>query len=231
MFSTCLCLSTRLVSKNMEADIDHYPFEIHITVKHGDVDLFRATCQALQVKPILLDLEKEEVIMKDMMTSSTTKNTFTFVEGEILRISDGLKESGFEVIRVKVETTPSHPMAPQEISNLMPKDCYFESHIGIILDDEEQEGRSKRVAKTFECHLSQNVFKKNSDGKQSIKMMTFRKYDGTSEDFISDVKKIREALEAENISYEKVIHEFALYDSKVDHDSSWIEDQTNLSSE
>ncbi len=200
----------------------HYPFEIHITVEHGDVDLFRETCSKLNIKPVLLDLQKnDKVVMKDMMTSSTMKNTFDFVEGEIKRISDGLEREGFKVVRVKVETTPWHPKAPKDASTKMPRDCYFESHIGILLKDDNDELRSSTIARQFECHMSQNVFKKHEDSKQSVKMMTFRKYDGTSDDFIADVKKITEALEKDNIAYEKVIHEFALYDTKVSHDNAW----------
>jgi hypothetical protein len=202
-----------------------YPFEVHITVKPDNVERFKDVCKELNIKPVLLDLQnhKTQTIMKDLMTSSTYKNNFKEVWNHISIIVKKLEISKFEVLRVKVETIPSHPLAPQTSLDKMPKDCYYESHIGILLSNDEDENKADFLSKSLRCHLSRNAFKKHQDGRQSIKMLTYRKYDGTSQEFINHVSNICNQLTEQSLHYEKVIHEFACYDSNDHHDQAWIQ--------
>ncbi len=201
------------------------PYEIHITVSTDDIESFKQSCKDIDVKPIVLDLQdsKGENVMIDVMTSSTFIGNNRGAYEEMKRISDHLKDvAGFEVIREKIETVPYHPAAPSiKQSRLkMPKDCYFESHLGVLCTDKRRK-ELQRMAEHLHCHLSKNVFKKYDDGTYRI-MLTHRNYNTVYEAFKGVVSDIETGLKRAGFDVEKVIVEFSIYDTKVSHDSSWL---------
>lgn len=201
------------------------PYEIHITIKEADQELFIKSCKILEVKPIVLALQANDTIIKDVMTSSVYMGDNRGAIEEMDRISDGLTEFGFKVLRKKIETVPWHSAAPsREFNKLdMPKDCYFESHLGIKISSNPAElNKLKEYCKENNLHLSKNFFKMNSDGSYTI-MATYRCYNGTCEDFQAGVDKRHHDLSNElGFTIDKVITEFSIYDTQVSHDSSWL---------
>jgi NTP pyrophosphatase (non-canonical NTP hydrolase) len=214
------------------------PYEIHITVdlskleytEHGPYSKFndetrilwfKDVCERIGVKPIIINLENGgESVMKDVMTSSHTigDNSSSYIECS--RISNELEKNGFTVVRKKIETVPWHPAAPSEVGDLMPKDCYFEAHVGCTIFEHE-EAKLSRVVDDLDVHMSKNFFKKKDDGRL-VKMITMRKYDGLYDDFIVELDKLKSRLSANNIEFEKVITEFSIYDTMINHDFIWI---------
>jgi len=230
-----------------EAKVDYpLPYEIHITVELGQeidpnssewmegaleefnwaqLSLFKQTCKELEVKPIILDLEHDgKFVMKDAMTSSKHIGNNASSLQECDRISRGLINAGFIVVRSKIETVPWHPAAPSEDGDVMPNDCYFEAHVGCIISPEEK-GDLTYIAKNCNAHLSRNFFKKLEDGK-FVNMVTLRKYEGTYDEFIWDLDRMKDVLTENDIIFDKVITEFAIYDTKVSHDFLWLEKET-----
>lgn len=206
---------------------DMIPFEIHVTVqlKEGQEDRFRGICglinSATPVKPIILDLEnKGQSVMRDVMTSSHFFGTNTGAYNECLKIESVLESQGFKVIRKKIETVPWHPAAPVGDAD-MPKDCYFEAHIGCIIN-EDQKPTLEELAETNNCHLSRNYFKKLDNG-MFVNMMTLRWYHSNYENIKFELEKVKSSLSSYGIEYEKVIVEFCLYDTKISHDFLWLE--------
>lgn len=207
------------------------PFEIHITINVGenfDTDQYVEDCAKIskirgsRVKPIVIDLENEgEYVMKDVQTSSHYFGNNAGACIEARAIADAMEAMGYDVVRVKIETVPWHPAAPQTEKDNMPGDCYFESHIGCIITPEEK-SKLANIADGNDCHMSRNFFKKMEDGK-FVNMITYRKYDGTYDDFIKTVESIKGVLKFHDIHFEKVITEFAIYDTKVSHDFLWLE--------
>lgn len=200
------------------------PFEIHITVKQDDLDKFRAVCANLGVKPIVLDLQNQKgaSVMQDVMTSSVFMGDNPGAYNKMKEISAGMTEAGFTVVREKIETVPWHPAAPsrKHTDPKMPANCYFETHFGIICTDETKK-MLVDMAPVWDCHLSQNYFKINSDLTYTI-MMTKRVYEGTFEDFKHGVDKIYGQLEMMGFVIDKLIVEFSIYDTKISHDAQWL---------
>lgn len=205
------------------------PYEIHVTIKHPGFDVdgvnlidnFIDACKELKVKPIVLDLENNgENVMKDVMTSSHHfgDNKSAYQEASHLKMM--LEVKGFEVLRVKIETVPWHPAAPATAEDKMPKDCYFEAHVGCIISPEEKLKLS-HLAQTFGAHLSKNAFKKIEGGK-FVNMVTLRNNKCTYDWFKSEVEDFTNSLKVEGIAFEKVEVEFAVYDTKVTHDALWL---------
>lgn len=214
--------------QNKHSSIDgpiHY--EIHITVDFSSIDLsknidrFKIACKHLGVKPIVLDLENSKETMKDVMTSSDYFGNNGSVILEVQRIKDHLEKIEFSVIRSKVETVPWHPAAPQFQGEKMPGDCYFEAHIGCIITPEEKPNLVK-IAKEAGAHISKNFFKKMEDGR-FVNMITLRDYDTYNKAFELQVENLKTKLTKAKIDYEKVVIEFAIYDTKVSHDFLWLE--------
>lgn len=202
------------------------PYEIHVTVRDvgGNsslaVEKFKHTCNQIGVKPIVLDLQNQSgiSIMDDVMTSSKFfgDNYSAFMESH--RISQALTSFGYKVMRTKIETVPWHPAAPTEGQH-MPANCYFESHIPIIVTNDNVELVGANLPANV--HLSRNVFKDNGDGTVVI-MGTVRSHTMSSAAFQSEVQSIVELLTTRGYSLGKIHVEFAVYDTKISHDIKWI---------
>lgn len=201
------------------------PYEIHITVNasQSDVESFKTACASIGVKPILLDLHVEgKAPIKDLMTSSAFMGSNGGAYDEMLRISDGLAASGFEVLRKKIETIPWHPAAPSRTHEAyhMPPNCYFECHLAILCT----EGVEDRLDAFLDGHparKSRNVFKRYDDNSYTV-MVTLRNYDCVYEAFVEDLEVLKSSLSREKFEVAKEIVEFSVYDTKVGHDLGWI---------
>lgn len=205
------------------------PYEIHITVKldNGNtIDNFTDACEAIGVKPLLLDLQNNQGanVMNDVMTSSKHMGTNRSAYDKVSFIVGCLTEMGFTVVREKIETVPWHPAAPKTPEQQMPASCYFEAHLGIPLNDPIHDWDRDRLAAVTEwhnAHLSKSVFKKTIEGKQVV-MVTLRSYDKCFDDFEKDLDALIASLVKEGYNYDKPIVEFAVFDTKISHDNSWI---------
>jgi NTP pyrophosphatase (non-canonical NTP hydrolase) len=200
------------------------PFEIHVTVKNPkSIEKFKTDCADINVKPILIDLQKgTKSVMLDAMTSSVHygDNTSSYIE--MLRITTGLITKGYEVLRQKIETVPWHPAAPSnaDAEAIMPKNCYFESHLQVVTT-EERKWELEKIVIHHNAHLSRNFFKKVSDTEYII-MITYRNYAGTIESFKEELEALKDNLVERKFTYEKEVVEFSIYDTKISHDSAWI---------
>jgi len=199
------------------------PFEIHVTVHAADTDMFKQICKSLNVKPIVLDLQtKNKTTIKDVMTSSVHMGTNRSAYEEMKRISHGLVMEGYDIVREKIETVPWHPAAPSASSEAdMPKNCYFETHIGVNVSDEDHKEELEIVTKIFDAHLSRNAFKVHEDGSW-MQMVTLRTYEGTREDFEYKADMLYNIIKINGFHVEKRITEFSIYDTKVSHDAEWL---------
>ncbi len=201
------------------------PYEIHITIDTvSDIEKFKFDCETIGVKPILLDLHlKNNGIIKDLMTSSIFYGNNKGAYEETKRISSQLIERGYSILREKIETVPWHPAAPtlEFNNNEMPNNCYFECHLNILCNDDKRKSLEE-ITKYFGfVHLSRNVFKRFDDGNYVI-MATVRSYTKTYEDFKNDILLLKNELCNNDFEIQKEIIEFSIYDTKINHDSSWI---------
>jgi len=225
------------------------PFEIHVTVDmeriiDGDGDStngkklfikdFKNQCLSIGVKPIVIDLEiNDGSIIKDVMTSSKFfgDNRTAYEESE--RIVKELKDRGYKVVRNKIESVPWHPAAPViSTGNEIPNGCYFESHIGVTINNDQKEDLETFIRSTLTnghlielsgtAKLSQNFFKKSNDGSRFVNMLTYRSNICGRPLFEAEVKSIQYLLKEEGFDFEKVEVEYAVYDTNVTHDAKWI---------
>jgi len=210
------------------------PYEIHITVECQDFSdsfmaRFKSACEEIRVKSIVLNLENSSSIMKDVMTSSKFRGDNTTVYKECCRIKNELMLRGFKVVREKIESAPWHPGAPKKIDDIMPENCYFESHVAVEMDGtEDAKFILQNYAFNHNAHLSKNTFKKFDNGKY-IQMLTLRNYKTTREKFELDVQNLINDLN-KSFSVSKTEVEFCVYDSKINHDYKWLNNENKIMS-
>lgn len=200
------------------------PFEIHVTVEleSSEIPRFVDVCKSIGVKPIVLSLQNLDRahVMEDVMTSSTVFGTNSTAFAESTRIGAALERADFNVVRTKIETVPWHPAAPQSEVDLMPTDCYFESHVAVHTSADRQVELAE-IAQECGAHMSRNVFKVLSDNR-FVQMLTIRWCSGTYPYFDKHVDWFISKLEERGFALEKKIVEFSVYDTRVSHDSKWI---------
>lgn len=222
-----------LQTREGKIDPNKIPFEIHVTVKPKEhlsfpADHFSYVCEEIGVKPVLLHLQNTDgtELMDDVMTSSAHVGSNFSAYDEMERIAHALEMRGYEVLRKKIETVPWHPMAPQDIEDGldMPKNCYFETHIGCIIKNEEDAELVSLIAKQERAHLSKNIFKKYEDGSYK-QMVTLRFYEGDYTGFKYFAQQLYDRLLLIGVVSDRLQIEFSIYDTKESHDNSWLKNE------
>jgi NTP pyrophosphatase (non-canonical NTP hydrolase) len=201
------------------------PFEIHITVaRPDDVNEFKKHCEEIKVKPIIIDLEKnDQLVMQDVMTSSVHFGDNRSAYEAARNIEADLFWLNYQILRVKIETVPWHPAAPSVKDDVfkMPPNCYFESHLRIVTTNDRRQDLQD-IAKAHGAHLSRNFFKKLNDNEYII-MMTLRDAGAVYEHFKLQVEQLKEKLQHFKFVVDKTEIEFAVYDTKNSHDAKWLQ--------
>lgn len=197
------------------------PFELHVTVsKDSDVEKFKQVCLILGVKPIVLELIKnKQKVLDEIMTSSIFIGDSVNAQAELEKIADVLKEHGFIVERKKIETAPWHPAAPSKGLGQMKTGNYFEAHLDVRINNEQEE-KVIEIAKKFGAEVSVNA--KKVQAHQKTLMLTLREYSGFWEEFEPKVNRLYQELLNNNFEVERPNSEYSLYDSAVNHDLVWI---------
>lgn len=196
--------------------------EIHITVNGSASDKLRETVQKFDGKVIVIDdLQRGNVIQTHTMTSWTGRMTsYEAVKTANIQ-ANVLRNNGFEVIRVKVESEP-HPSTLRDGQYCDGAGTYFESHIGIIHDGKglariEEMGEISFIRP----HISKNPLKIMKDGNEMV-MMTIRASEFSLDDFMDNLIEVQKCLEEEFVVGPPII-EYAHYDSNVGLDKKWME--------
>lgn len=194
-------------------------YEIHVTVKTEEVNRFIEECGAIGVKPIVLDLQKQDGgSIQDVMTSQKITGEDTDAWTRMKETTWYLQAKGFNVVREKIETVPWHQKAVVHDENS--KDGYFEAHIPVLVNPEYLE-QLKSIGNTHNLHLSRNPFKIMDDGRFNL-MLTLRKSTNHADFEDKLFFAVSEITRAGFYVMKSADIEYALYDSNVSHDALWI---------
>jgi hypothetical protein len=185
-------------------------YEIHVTVDHRET--FVDDCYAIGVKPVIIDMGDD--VPTHSMTSSTLKDsndTAAFVTAH--SIAKALEDIGYDVERIKIETVPWHP----KTSNPEPEQ-YFETHFAFKVEgDGYMLNQMLKMAKWL--HPSRNLLKKGED---RIQMVTYRRHDVDSKTYLESIDDMQKVFLDNHLKLDKVITEFALYDTNERMDDPWL---------
>lgn len=198
-------------------------YEIHVTVNTSEISRFISVCSNLNLKPIILHLQDQNgnLVLQDVMTSSKFKGCDFSVNIHTMKIIRCLEKEKFNVVRNKIETSPTHPLVPTKINRkVILTNNYFESHIRVLLNEKDM-SVLRNISSKLNVHISKNIYKKEENG--MIKMMaSLRHHHGYLEDFSENVKNFVNVLQNNSMSTDKIEIEYILYDSNISHDDKWI---------
>lgn len=195
--------------------------EIHITIKGARVPEFREACFYADVKPVLIAMQDKSYDRFDhLMTSSTFRGSEAEAAIEAQRQERYFAAKGFEVSRVKIETSPNNPIAAE-----VQVGQYFETHIPITLFKSVavDEGKLRDVIAMFgrvvgiEPRLSRNAFK--DDNETQVRMVTYRDRVSFPKFQVNAAKLVYQL--SKTFSVGKVITEFAWFDTNEQLDKNW----------
>lgn len=208
------------------------PFEIHVTVEDlQEVDVFKATCADMGVKPLFLALQDQSgaTVLNQVMTSSVMRGNNQEALAHANAVAKALADKGFKVTRRKIETVPWHPAAPSHSGcvQTMPSGSYFEAHFKVrVRGCTEQTVAEKELLLSEFCkenklHFSRNIYKMVNK-LDYTRMLTLRVYDCMQEEFQAQVEIIRKLLASMGFDTPKTDTEFSLFDSDIHNDAQWI---------
>jgi hypothetical protein len=172
-------------------------------------DTFVDDCYAIGVRPVIIDMGHG--VPTHSMTTSTLKDsndTMAFVTAH--SIAKALEDIGYDVERIKIETVPWHPKASCPES-----EQYFETHFAI--DNPSTMDNVLILGLASFLHRSRNVLKKND---KNVQMYTYRSRDKA--EHFRTVTEVTDTLKWSEVPLNKVITEFALYDTNERMDDPWL---------
>ena len=198
-------------------------FEAHVTVEAPDPparERFRALCEELGVKCVLIELP-EGATTSQPMTSSYHRGGLPDVAKEVAGITTQLRAAGFDVTRVKLEAVVTNEGVPdtEEEVRRFPPGNYFEFHVKVSLPLGTDLRPLRELSARSGAHLSRNALKRDSAGAQ--RFVTLRVYgEGRSRANARFEALLRE-LETGGYSLSNRLREYTLYDSNSSVDSGW----------
>jgi hypothetical protein len=199
------------------------PEQIHITVASCDQTRFQESCTKVGIKGLVIhNMSPSGNWVPEMITSSSLTGLSAKAETEVARISEQLLSRRFRILRKKIEAAPDHPEAPRANNNKRLRlGQYFESHISVLTESDEQLKLLMQVAARDSLFLSRNALKW-ATGNYKKTMATLRVRRGTVDTFRDRVNESIRHLRGHGLSVDKAIIEFSRYDSNEGLDASWM---------
>lgn len=192
------------------------PFELHLTIKplNNDlIDSFVASCTMLDAKPILIELAQGEHLQQPMFTKLIHCKALSEAQSEATAYQRILKQSNFEVRRMKIEIPANQYNATVWETNST-STPYFEWHGKISFERQEE---LLLLCERHRVHLSLNALK----DAQEVRFVTLREY-GTKKQFQTRVDQLILSLSEQGWPIHKQQAEYCLFDDNVTLDLGWL---------
>ncbi len=192
-------------------------FEVHITIQSIEEPLildFVDFCRSINVKPILIELEKGEVAQQPMISKVFKGIEKGGLKKEINKLVENFEKWDYEVKRIKVEV-PLDFIEQGRAEFPTYRGQYFEWHGKIEFEDLDA---LKEMIRIKNVHLSNNSLK----GQVNRRFLTLRFY-GHKNTFINEIKNLKIYLKVRDVELIKDEYEYCVYDSNKSIDKGWID--------
>lgn len=185
-------------------------YELHITCEVDDRDAFKAHCESIGIKPIIIETENRDTTHSYQVMTSSKHEGDDYIKtmgGIVLQLA-----TKFKIIRKKVE------IQPEEIKH--PNHIYYESHLRLKLPKCFDFTKHKAFIIDSGFHLSKNIFKQ--DETHYYQMLTYRSRELNYHLFCIIIQVMQSTLSELGIEYDKVEIEECIYDSNESVDTMWL---------
>jgi hypothetical protein len=189
-------------------------FEYHVTVSDdaAAAAALAVWARARDVKFTHIVLARGEMPSQPMLTVRVAGTIVSVLE-EASLLAGGLRGSGFDVVRVKLEASPFAEGVPSTAED----GCYFEHHIKLLLPPDADESALVDVVTPHGAHLSRNVRRIREDG-NSERFVTQRCHAAA----VDRLGALTEDLRAALYNILSVEREYVVYDDRPSVDAGWI---------
>lgn len=205
-------------------------YEGHITVAATGKtpDEFKKDCTEIGLKAILIELQSGSPVNGPLQyqTGRWYSSNFQDAQNDMLKEAQTLKQRGYSITRLKIETTPNDrdgrvncPVSDEDVVNYPPTN-YFEFHVKTELHTPVESAVVAKLARLHSAHLSRNAFKKTDHGEQ--RFLTLRLYKVGRDTSFAKTDALVNELVHSRITVLHVQREYAVWDTNVDFDKGWI---------
>lgn len=202
-------------------------FETHLTVQPEvcgeDDEAIRLWAERHGVKYTRIVLDRGRTPNQPMLTCQGQGNLAEQL-ATARQWSEQLRDDGFRVIRVKIEAAPWNADVPRTDAEAaaLPKSCYFEHHVKLVLSGESQVAEVRTLAVPHSAHVSRNARRVTADGRQERFVTQRCRGVGRAEARRRLDALLRALSEAGHTAVE-VEEEFVVHDDNLAVDAGWIE--------
>ncbi|MFD0361394.1 hypothetical protein ACFQZZ_08035 [Nocardia sp. GCM10030253] len=202
-------------------------FEAHLTVLLTTADESRLIdwAEANDMRYARIVLDRGAVADQPMLTF-TRSGTFDESAQAVQEYSKALGAAGFPVTRAKIEASPFNRGVPQTADEAaaLPSGCYFEHHVKLVLHDETDLSRVRKLAEPHAAHLSRNA-RRSADNGRHERFVTQRCRDIGLPEAGERLRVLLEVLQTAGFPAIEVEREFVVHDSHPALDAGWIVEQ------
>ncbi|MEY9929150.1 hypothetical protein ABH926_003790 [Catenulispora sp. GP43] len=197
-------------------------FEFHITVGAGDAAGLAAWAGERGAKFTHIVLARGETVSQPMLTVRAD-GAMEAVLGEAEGMAGELCAAGFEVTRVKVESSPYGDGVPATAAEALeqPEDRYFEHHLKLLLAPGVDEAALAELVTPHGAHLSRNARRVREDGRAE-RFVTQRCYRVGADAAVGELERLVAAVRGAGYEMVGFEREYVVYDSRPSVDAGWI---------
>ncbi|MEY9856265.1 hypothetical protein ABH935_001869 [Catenulispora sp. GAS73] len=194
-------------------------FEFHITVSGDDAAGLAAWAGERGVKFTHIVLARGETVSQPMLTLPGA-GTVAAVLADAEAMAGELREAGFQVTRVKVESSPFADGVPVTAEQAV-DDKYFEHHVKLLLPPGVDEAALADLVMPHGAHLSRNARRVRDDGRAE-RFVTQRCHRVGTDTAVADLDQLIATLHDAGHELVSVEREYVVHDSSPAVDAGWI---------
>jgi hypothetical protein len=164
-------------------------------------------------------------VPQQLMTASYHIGSFSDVQAVAFRLSQALAKQGYEVTRTKIEALMSNRGVPETDveARRLSEENYFEFHAKLKLPHDFDSDKLQRVALAHDAKMSRNPFAVERGSGWQRRFVNMRIYGVGKATALARLDACLLALDEAGFMVERVIREYAVYDSNVALDRGWLD--------
>jgi len=201
-------------------------FEGHVTVRCAGEGQFRelaSWCRAEGLKLTSIVLARGRQRFQPMLTFAG-EGSPADQHAAAARVANGLRDAGFEPVRVKIEVAPWADGVPQsdaEAQDLGPA-RYFEHHVKLDVSPDDSLDRLAELVAPHRAHLSWNARRVRTGGHHE-RFVTQRCHDAGLPRATHRLAALLADLRGDGRTIMSVEQEYVVHDSNTALDDGWID--------
>lgn len=198
-------------------------FEIHLTVDAAQAaagaDVLSRFAESEGMQVLHIELPRGAVMAQPMLSWRRDGDLAGCLD-QIDDVERVLAGHGIRVVRKKVEAAPSNAGVPQA-GDACPPGTYFESHLKLLLGNDDDVGVVTELAIAHGAHVSRNARRTRDDGCQE-RFVTLRGTEGGLPEMKMRSQALCAALAPAVRSVLDTEIEFVVHDSNRGLDAGWL---------